>query len=142
MTLIVLNPSNVIARSLAMEAARRQALKNLGYDEDPVIKHQMEVQRRRSELLQQYHPEVYDAEQDYARQLLRRDEVNLTPQSSDNYLNSGNKYKKERQVVLKEGQGAVTYSNGDKYIGEFHNSKREGQGTLTFSNGDGSGSNL
>lgn len=97
MTLIVLNPSNVIARSLAMEAARRQALKNLGYDENPVIKHQMEVQRRRSELLQQYHPEVYDAEQDYARQLLRRDEVNLTPQSSDNYLNSGNKYKKAEE---------------------------------------------
>ena len=97
MTLIVLNPSNVIARSLAMEAARRQALKNLGYDEDPVIKHQMEVQRRRSELLQQYHPEVYDAEQDYARQLLRRDEVNLTPQSSDNYLNSDNKYKKAEE---------------------------------------------
>ena len=58
---------------------RRQALMDLGYDHDPQLQYQIDVQRRRSELLQQYHPQVYEAEQDYARKLLQGDEVNLTP---------------------------------------------------------------
>lgn len=127
-----LNPVHVNARSLAMEAARRQALIDLGYDKDPVLEHEIEVQRRRSELMQQYHPEIYDAEQDYARKLLRGDEVNLTPDSS--YINPSRNMNKPQ--TTKDGKNvSITYTDG-KFIGEVHNGKPDGKGTLIFNNGD------
>jgi hypothetical protein len=136
MTIVVafmfLNPVHVNARSLAMEAARRQALRDLGYETDPQLEYQNEVQRRRSELMQQYHPEIYDGEQDYIRKYQRGDEINLIPDSS--YGNQNRNM--NRPQTIKDGKNVtINYTDG-KFIGEVHNGKPDGQGTLIFNNGD------
>jgi hypothetical protein len=78
-----LNPPNLFAADpFLMESLRRQALRNLGYDHDPKLQYQIDVQRRRSELLRQQHPEVYDAEQDYARDSLQEDDISLYRQKT------------------------------------------------------------
>lgn len=77
-SVITLNPLSTFAIDpFLKEALRRQALKNLGYDHDPQLQYQIDVQRRRSELLRQYHPEIYNAEQDYARDLFQGSGVHV-----------------------------------------------------------------
>jgi hypothetical protein len=125
-TIFIIQASlNVSADEFTRQAMRRQALRDMGFDYDPQLQYRIEVQRRRSELLQQYHPNVYEAEQDYARDLLMGDEVNLR----------SNYHRNKSDIFLREGQGSLTFSNGDKYVGEFHNGKKEGHGVYTFSNG-------